>query len=357
MWSPTEDSGPADLAVATLDRAFDRTPRRWSFTRISHLRAQPEAHTGTGGSASLQEVGPEPGAADEATPDGFTVDDSAEAGSVLPLGNIAGGAAFGTLVHRVLEQVDFAAANLTAELSQHVGTAVGWSAWNIGTAELCQGLEAAITTPLGPLFDHRPLRDFTSRDRLDEMTFELRLAPGVDHSNRPGAADIGNLIRRHMGADDPLLGWAEDLASGSLDANLAGHLTGAIDGIFRVRSQSRPDRYVIVDYKTNRLGTYGAALRLEDYTIAGMAEAMAHHDYPLQALLYSVALHRYLRWRLKGAYRPGENLGGAAYLFVRGMIGPETPLTGSAPHGVFSWPVPAQLVVELSDLLHHGVPR
>ena len=28
-----------------------------------------------------------------------------------------------------------------------------------------------------------------------------------------------------------------------------------------------------------------------------MAEAMVEHDYPLQALLYAVALHRYLRWR------------------------------------------------------------
>ena len=32
---------------------------------------------------------------------------------------------------------------------------------------------------------------------------------------------------------------------------------------------------------------------------------MVEHDYPLQALLYSVALHRYLRWRLPG-YRPGR---------------------------------------------------
>ena len=49
---------------------------------------------------------------------------------------------------------------------------------------------------------------------------------------------------------------------------------------------------------------------------------MVEHDYPLQALLYSVALHRYLRWRLPG-YRPADHLGGVAYLFVRGMTGPD----------------------------------
>ena len=78
--------------------------------------------------------------------------------------------------------------------------------------------------------------------------------------------------------------------------------------------------------------------------------AMAEHHYPLQALLYAVALHRYLRWRLPG-YDPAVHLGGAAYLFVRGMTGPDTPVVDGHPHGVCSWPVPSALVVALSDLL------
>ena len=47
---------------------------------------------------------------------------------------------------------------------------------------------------------------------------------------------------------------------------------------------------------------------------------MAAH-YPLQALLYAVALHRMLRWRQPG-YDPDVHLGGVLYLFVRGMAGP-----------------------------------
>jgi exodeoxyribonuclease V beta subunit len=77
---------------------------------------------------------------------------------------------------------------------------------------------------------------------------------------------------------------------------------------------------------------------------------MAGHHYPLQALLYSVALHRYLRWRLPG-YTPERNLGGIAYLFLRGMVGPATPRAHGQPFGVFSWSVPPALVCELSDLL------
>ena len=75
---------------------------------------------------------------------------------------------------------------------------------------------------------------------------------------------------------------------------------------------------------------------------------MEEHDYPLQALLYSVALHRYLRWRKPG-YRPEAHLGGIAYLFLRGMTGPGR--TGRGAAGVFEWAVPPALVVALSDLL------
>jgi exodeoxyribonuclease V beta subunit len=84
-----------------------------------------------------------------------------------------------------------------------------------------------------------------------------------------------------------------------------------------------------------------------------MALAMREAHYPLQALLYSAALHRYLRWRLPG-YRPEEHLGGVLYLFLRGMCGPDTPAVDGTPCGVFSWRPPADLVVALSDLLDAG---
>ena len=73
---------------------------------------------------------------------------------------------------------------------------------------------------------------------------------------------------------------------------------------------------------------------------------MLRAHYPLQALLYAVALHRYLRWRQPG-YDPERHLGGVQYLFVRGMVGPQTP----PGCGVFDWQPPAALVVALSDLL------
>ena len=107
---------------------------------------------------------------------------------------------------------------------------------------------------------------------------------------------------------------------------------------------------LLVDYKTNRLGSWAEHDRIGNYRPDLLVDAMAHHHYPLQAVLYSVALHRYLRWRLPG-YLPDLHLGPVGYLFVRGMVGPETPQVGGRSHGVFDWQVPPSAVVALSDLL------
>ena len=85
------------------------------------------------------------------------------------------------------------------------------------------------------------------------------------------------------------------------------------------------------------------------------AEAMLRAHYPLQALLYATALHRYLRWR-QPDYQPAQHLGGVLYLFLRGMCGPRTPAEHGVPYGVFSWKPPPALVEDLSDLLDGGRP-
>ena len=67
----------------------------------------------------------------------------------------------------------------------------------------------------------------------------------------------------------------------------------------------------VLDYKGNWLGD-----RLADYQGAALVQAMDQHHYRLQALLYTVAVHRYLGQRLAG-YSPERHLGEAIYLFVR----------------------------------------
>ena len=76
-------------------------------------------------------------------------------------------------------------------------------------------------------------------------------------------------------------------------------------------------RYWVLDYKSNHLGADDAA-----YTPQALQGAMAQHRYEVQAALYMLALHRLLRARLGTAYDPAQQLGGAVYLFLRGIDGP-----------------------------------
>jgi exodeoxyribonuclease V beta subunit len=75
--------------------------------------------------------------------------------------------------------------------------------------------------------------------------------------------------------------------------------------------------------------------------------------YPLQALLYTVALHRYLRWRLPD-YEADRSLCGALYLFLRGMSSRQLPQVDGKPCGVWSWQPPGSVVEALSDLFDRG---
>jgi exodeoxyribonuclease V beta subunit len=79
---------------------------------------------------------------------------------------------------------------------------------------------------------------------------------------------------------------------------------------------------------------------------------MESHDYPMQALLYSVALHRFLSMRLPG-YDPDVHHAGSGYLFVRGMTGAETPVINGQVRGLSAWR-PSTEVLRRLDALFAG---
>ena len=121
----------------------------------------------------------------------------------------------------------------------------------------------------------------------------------------------------------------------------------------RVADADAVPRFAVVDYKTNWLGGPEEPLTTWHYRPSALASEMHRRHYGLQALLYTVALHRYLRWRLPG-YDPDRNLAGVLYLFLRGMTGPDTPTVDGSPCGVFTWRPSKELVEALSDVLDEG---
>ena len=342
-----------ELAVARFDRQLDLSWRRTSYSALTATAHEAALTTAREVASEPEEpvVGDEPGgpvAGAAARPSGGEWPD-------LPLGAMDFGPAVGTLVHRALELVDFAAGDLPGALAAALR---GVRA--TGTAELgcelepaAEGLALALRTPRGGVFGEAALSDLRRADRLDELTFELPLAGGATPRARVGLDDLAALVRTWLAPDDPVAGYARRLADPALAARLSGYLTGSIDLVLRRVLDGVP-RFAVVDYKTNWLAGPDEPLTAWHYRPAALAHEMERSHYVLQALLYSVALHRYLCWRLPG-YDPEVNLAGVRYLFLRGMTGPGTPVIGGGRCGVFAWRPPTGLVVALSELLE-GVP-
>lgn len=345
---------PQALAARTFDRYLDEHWRRTSYSALT--RASDALPPAAGGSE------PElPGKDDEAPsaellPATLSLDDAGSGAAELaaaarvpsPMATLPVGNVFGSLVHAVLEVADPLAPDLRAELRRRIAEQlVNWPV-ELSQAQLADALELVCRSPLGPLAPGATLADIGPRDRLCELEFELPLAGG-DRGGRGRdirLAELAPLLRTHLPEGDPLLGFADALSDPLLgDQQLRGYLTGSVDVVLRVSG-----RYLIVDYKTNWLGPPDAQLTAATYGPAALAAAMQHSSYPLQALLYAVVLHRFLRWRLP-AYEPDQHFGGVLYLYLRGMCGPDTPIIDGQPTGVFSWQPPIRLVMEISALL------
>jgi exodeoxyribonuclease V beta subunit len=341
----------------TWTRRIDTDWRRTSYTALSTPR-DAQGHELTGGVGSEPERSPredEPDNVDpvvEQTPllPGLEValpgQDVPSPMAVLPVG-----ATFGSLVHGVLEHADPQARDLRAELLEQIREQLVQWPVDLDPEDLADALVAVSDSPLGPLAQGMTLRQIGRADRLCELDFELPLGGGDLRRDAMGQGarlgDLVPLLRRHLPAGDPVRAWADVLDSSPelADQSLRGYLTGSIDVVLRAGG-----RYLVLDYKTNWLGRPEETLTAADYRPEKLAEAMGHSSYPLQALLYAVVAHRFLRWRLPG-YRPSRHLGGVIYLYVRGMCGPQTPLVQGHPCGVFSWKPPVDLVTGVSDLL------
>jgi exodeoxyribonuclease V beta subunit len=114
------------------------------------------------------------------------------------------------------------------------------------------------------------------------------------------------------------------------DNDLNGMLKGFIDLVF-----CHEGRYYVMDYKSNYLGENGQA-----YGAKAMAAAMLEHRYDLQYVLYSLALHRLLKARLKD-YDYRRHMGGVMYLFLRGV--------DAAGQGIYGDKPSQGLIEELDD--------
>ena len=93
---------------------------------------------------------------------------------------------------------------------------------------------------------------------------------------------------------------------GEEDTALRGMWTGEIDLLLE-----KDGKYYVIDYKSNLL---------EDYDRKHLDDDIIKSRYDVQFISYTLALHRFLRSRIKD-YDYDRHIGGIAYLFLRGMKG------------------------------------
>ncbi len=126
--------------------------------------------------------------------------------------------------------------------------------------------------------------------------------------------------------------------------DLQGFLTGFIDLFFGANG-----RFWILDWKSNAI-----ADTPEGFTREAMAREMTWHHYRLQYLLYAVAARRFLKARLREAFSD-DLIGGAIYVFLRGVRKDEALDETGFRRGVVFDPLEGGVVRALDRILAEGV--
>ena len=226
----------------------------------------------------------------------------------------ARGAEAGTLLHEVLERCDFAAID-EAAVSRLAEEWLGQSGLDRALVPgVVHVVRSVARTPLALSPRLLRLADIAPGQLLPELEFTLA-APGDAHGRGFSAAALAEILA-DAPAGSPLARYAERARTLAWP-QLSGHLRGFIDAVF-----CDGERYFVVDYKSNHLGA-----RQADYRPERLVEPMIDHDYVLQYLLYTVAVHRHLTSRIVD-YDYERDFGGAYYLFLRGLSERHAPGCG-----------------------------
>jgi exodeoxyribonuclease V beta subunit len=294
---------PAPLSPLNLTRSVDR---QWRLTSYSALSRQ-QAH--------LDFVAP---GQDEGL-------DQVELKPIVQIGDMQQNSAFtfakganaGSFLHGVLENIDFQQASrqlpeVIAKQSKLFAIETQWQS----TLEtwLSDVLQTPFSTAKGS--HGLTLSALSAAQVKVEMEFYMPL-------KQVHVAPFNQLINHYM----PQFQRHYDFAQ------LNGMIKGFIDLVFYFEG-----KFYVADYKSNHLGHV-----YEDYQYGALDKAMQQHDYYLQAILYSVALHRWLQQHWQD-YQFEQHYGGAYYLFLRGM---HSTLPGN---GVLHYLPPAALVLALDKL-------
>lgn len=207
------------------------------------------------------------------------------------------GADIGNILHNVLEVTDFEKgtqkSDLTSQLIKYPNTVK-----SDDEDKLINWLDECLDAPISLIDDNSQsfkLEDLSKSNTLKEPEFHIPL-----NNDSLWQDQLGKVLTKYRSNGERV-----ELPN---KMKLYGMLKGFIDLIFEYKG-----KFYVADYKSNYLGD-----KLSDYTQQAMQDKNRKSFYDLQYLIYSVALHRYLKIN-KSDYDFTKDFGGVYYLYLRGM--------------------------------------
>jgi exodeoxyribonuclease V beta subunit len=221
----------------------------------------------------------------------------------------------GTAVHHIFENIDFRHSegwnDVISEQLRRQNIAERWR------PVINKMLQTTVHKPLIAAKPGLTLAALQADQMVAEMEFQFT-------TGQAKLSDLLAIIRPNEPPPHALDGFAAE-----------GFLKGFIDLTFRFE-----DTYYILDYKTNYLGD-----AYEDYSPGNLEEEINEKLYDLQYYLYLVALHRFLGQRIPD-YNYEQHIGGAIYLFVRGI-------NDEGEEGIFFNRPEVSIIKKLNDFLKY----
>lgn len=244
---------------------------------------------------------------------------------------LAKGAHTGNLLHDILEQTDFSAPNWQESLEKPLlaygeltspelnsGGVNGTGNASFTEDDLIAWLEQVLSAPfitsandnekissLAELEHNKTLRESEFYFPMQGQGTNALAKLLTDHRNSAQRSGNNGSTSTSTNTLTERLKYPVMLPSYK---NLSGMMHGFIDLIFEHQG-----KYYLCDYKSSHLGD-----SFQDYQFDALLDNVEKNYYDLQYLIYSLALHRYLKQTLVD-YDVSEHFGGVYYLYLRGM--------------------------------------
>ncbi len=275
--------------------------------------------------------------------------------SQSPLANFPRGSKAGSCLHRILEQIDFQLPVNSKTTDLIISKELDQIGLDLQFKDnIKESLYRILNIPLGLHLSNTKFSKLGKNRCIKELKFDLSIS---DRGKSLNTREIRNAFTK---AGVIIFGNQYNDSLKDLDISSKGFLTGSIDLVFTDNEDPNNARWWIADWKSNWIGKdtndiNASCCGPDFYTEDAMKAQMISHHYPLQAYLYLLALHRFLKWRIKD-YKPEKHLGGYIYVFLRGLPNPEEILEVSKfQHpGLFIENNPIAIVLELDKLINRS---